>query len=225
MKPWIPQLRAIFVLFHLVAVTLMAAPAPAGGMKRAAWKDPTVQAELRAWRDRLSGLGLDRSPEAFEQDLWELAAGFMRVRRQVLRPFRPYYRWCGTWQTWRMFIAPHRFPARLHIELSDGGGDYRSVYVARSPEHTWLAPQLDQARMRAALFRYGWPSYGRSWSQLADWIAARAAADFPEAERIRLRMWKYRTPSPEQVLAGERPEGRWVNVQLRALEPLRRGDP
>lgn len=222
---WLPHLRAAFVLFHLAAVILMAVPAPAGGMKKAAWQDPTVQAEFAVWVNRFNALGAELTPAEFEQRLWDFSVGFMDARNAVLKPFRPYYHWCGTWQTWRMFIAPHRFPARLEIDLSEERGEYRTLYAARSDEHTWLRPQLDHGRMRAAMFRYGWSSYGRSWEQFADWAAVRAAAEFPEAEHLRLRMWKYKTPTPAQVRAGEEPAGRWVNVQLRALAPLREESP
>jgi hypothetical protein len=219
-KPWIPHLRAAFVLFHLVAVTLMAVPAPAGGMKRGAWKDPTVQAEFAAWTDRFNALGAGLTVEEFEQQLWDFAVVFMEGRTRVLSPFQPYYHWAGTWQTWRMFIAPHRYPARLNIDLLFEDG-WRTVYVARSDEHTWLRQELDQERMRSAMFRYGWSSYRNTWREFVDWTALRALEDYPEATRLRARMYKQRTPTPEEARAGTEIEGKWVNTELRNLEKLR----
>ena len=40
------HIRTLFIAVHLLAITLMALPAPSGGMSRSAWKDPTVQAEF-----------------------------------------------------------------------------------------------------------------------------------------------------------------------------------
>jgi len=221
MREWVPHLRAAFVLFHLLAVILMAIPAPAGGMKKSAWKDPTVQSEFAAWTDRFNALGAGITQEEFETELWDFALGFMKVRTTVLKPFQPYYHWAGTWQTWRMFIAPHRFPARLHIDVLEqpevGERAWRTVYVARSTEHDWLKTELDQERMRSAMFRYGWSSYKRAWSEFADWAAVRAAADFPDATMIRLRMWKQRTRTPEEVREAIEPPGKWVNQELRPL--------
>jgi hypothetical protein len=57
----------------------------------------------------------------------------------------------------------------------------------------------------AAIFRYGWPRYRRSYEQLAGWIAGQAAVDFPTATRARVLMIKRRTPTPEEVRAGKRP--------------------
>jgi len=221
MREAIPHLRAAFVLFHLLAVVLMAIPAPAGGMKKSAWKDPTVQSEFAAWTDRFNALGAGITQEEFEAELWDFASGFMKVRKGVLKPFQPYYHYAGTWQTWRMFIAPHRYPARLHIDVMEHpkGGEraWRTVYVARSTEHDWLKTELDQERMRSAMFRYGWASYKGTWTQFADWAADRAREDFPDGKTIRLRMWKQRTRTPEEVREDVEPPGKWVNTQLRAL--------
>ena len=42
-----PQIRAVLVGCHVVAVLAMATPSPSAGLRRSSWKDPTVQAELR----------------------------------------------------------------------------------------------------------------------------------------------------------------------------------
>ena len=60
------HLRALFVVFHLVAITLMALPAPGGAMNRAAWADPTVQGEFAAWTSRINALGVAISQEELE---------------------------------------------------------------------------------------------------------------------------------------------------------------
>ncbi len=217
---WWRQLRAVLVLVHVAAILLAAIPAPEGGMNRAAWKDPTVQDELNAWAARLRSAGMELGDEEFQAALWSVGTRYTAVRSFVLRPLRPYYRYLGTNQSWRMFVAPHRYPARLHIDVEEDGA-WRPVYVARSPEYRWRARQLDDDRVRAALFRYAWPAYARSWRAFAAWVAARAAADFPGAQRVRLRYDKRRTPSPAEALAGEQPPGRWVRTRIIELAPLR----
>jgi hypothetical protein len=177
-------------------------------MSRSAWKDPTVQGEFSAWRDRLAGWGVELTAEEFEDGLWELAQGYMDARNQVLAPFRRYYAYAGTWQSWRMFVAPHRHPGRLHIEVREGG-DYRTVYVARSDEHTWLRSQLDHDRMRSSVFRYAWKRYYKHWRVFGTWVAKQAAEDFPEADRVRLRFFRYQTLSPEAARAGAELEGKF----------------
>ena len=225
LKVWGDQLAmaarvsvALLVFLHVWFITLQALPAPGGGMNKRDWKSDTVQGEFRAWTQRLNAMGVEIEQQALEDHLWELATGVMKVRREALRPMYPYYRNAGTWQSWRMFVAPHRYPSRLHIEIKEAGL-WRTVYVARSPESDWRAHQLDHDRFRAALFRYGWgKKYGRQWRGFGDWIAREAAIDFPEATELRLRFWSYRTRSPEEVREGVDEDGRWHRSRTLSLE-------
>lgn len=198
MSAW-PQVRAALIALHLVAITLMALPAPVGGMNRKAWAEPTVQAELDAWAARL---GVDR--DTFEDQLWDVASAVMTVRTAALKPFRPYYRLCGTHQSWRMFVAPHVYPSRLQVRVRTGK-DWQTVYEVRSAEHAWHREQLDTDRMRSAVFRYGWTTYEPTYRQFAKWLADQALADFPDADEVQVRFVKARTPTPEQARAGEEP--------------------
>ena len=215
-----PQLRALFVAGHLMAVVLGALPAPEGGMQRSAWQDATVQEELSTWAERLRSLGMDLDDAAFQEGLWQVAVRFMQGREAVLAPFQPYYRLAGTHQSWRMFVAPHTHPARLHIDLREGDG-WRGLYLERDPELVWMGRVLDQDRTRSLLFRYAWPSYGKAWRELCDWLGRKAARDFPQAEQLRLRFWKQRTPSAAEVRAGREPEGRFVRERIVDLPALR----
>lgn len=218
----VPHLRGLFVAFHLVAIGLMALPAPEGGLNRATWQDPTVKAELTAWHDRLVP---GWTQERFEAELYQGASAIMKVRRATLAPFRWYYDLCGTDQTWRMFVAPQTVPTRLEIELQDEqGGPWRPIFVERSPEWTWRATQLGNERMRSAVFRYGWKHYQKSERQLGAWLAGRAATDFPDAYAMRTRWYRYRTASPQQVLDGTEPAGKYERTSVYPLA-LRRGSP
>ena len=212
-----PQARAFLVALHLVAITLMALPAPGGGMQRSAWADPTVQAEFDVWYARLAGVGAPVGDRAeFEDRLFEFAQSFMKARGQVLEPFVPYYRYFGTYQSWRMFVAPHTHPARMHVEIRVDG-EWQPVYVERSAEHQWLGWQLDQDRFRSAVFRYSWRPYRKVYRQFVDWLAVQALRDFPEATDLRVRFYKAKSPSPEQVKRGDIPKGRFEMAEVRKL--------
>ncbi|MEZ4318079.1 MAG: hypothetical protein R3F61_11265 [Myxococcota bacterium] len=219
MKAW-PHVRAALLAAHLLAIVLMALPSPQGGMNRSAWKDPTVQGELAAWTLRLNAVGIGMQQPEVEELAWNLANAYEDGRGVVLAPFMPYYRYCGTWQSWRMFVAPHRFPGRLTIDVMERG-EWRTIYVARSADHTWRATQLDHDRMRAAIFRYGWRHYRRSYGTFGSWVAARVIEDFPDAERVRLRFYKYRTASPEEVRTHTEPEGEYTGALILDLKELR----
>lgn len=208
------HLRAVLIATHLVAITLMALPNPGSGLQRSAWKDATVQQEFGVWRGRLAALGWELEPAEFEQFLWSNAMAFHKGRKAVIAPFDWYYRYCGTWQSWRMFVAPHRYPARLEIAIDRGDGTWDAIYQARSPTLNWNREQLDHERLRAAVFRYGWPAYKRTWTQFAIWNAGKIFEDYPEAQAVRLRFFKYRSPSPAEVRAGDEIDGTYIHPRI-----------
>jgi hypothetical protein len=220
-RPWWVHLRTLFILFHLVAVVLVAVPSVGNsGMNRSAWKQPTVQGEFRAWSARLSGLGLQLSPAELEERGWAFATAFEGARRVVLAPFQPYYRYVGTYQSWKMFVAPHRFPTRTEIAVDRGAG-FEVVYLARDPELTWNATWFDHDRFRSVLFRMGWPHFKQQRRHLVDFVAKRAAADFPDALRVRVAFLRSETPTPAQTAAGFEPKVTREFQNLRDLAPLR----
>ncbi len=199
-RAW-PHLRVAFVLFHIVVITLMAIPAPGGGMQRSSWKDPTVQAEFATWTELLNSLGAELTKKELEDGLWELSLAYMARRSDVLDPLRPYYRYTGSQQSWRMFVAPHRWPAKLRIDLKTHDA-WETIYLARDPDLDWRARQLDHDRMRSAIFRFAWKSYRGSYNSFTRWVADRAAKDFPHATHVRVLFLKQQTPSAKQVREG-----------------------
>jgi len=213
------HIRAVFVTLHLLVITLMALPTPEGGLDRASWQDPTVQDELTAWTHTLNRCGIDVTREALEDWLWTLAVRYVRVRHTVFNPVSPYNEACGTGQSWCMFVAPHRYPTLLHIDIEEGGS-WRPVYIERSDEHTYLSRELDSYRFRSVIFRFGWPGFEDDLERFARWVQRRATQDFPNAERVRVRLFKSRTRSPEEVRDNVAVEGefvRTVELPLRAM--------
>jgi hypothetical protein len=213
-----PQLRAALVLFHLTVITGVALPSPGPGANRTTWRDPTVQAEFRAWNERLTSLGFASTSEGLQQRVFGVARDYSALRRRLIEPLLPWLRLTGTGQSWRMFVAPHRNPARLQIDLEQGGV-WTPLYRARSGEHAWRAIVFDHDRMRSATFRYAWPPYRKRYAQLVRWIAARVREDFPEATRVRVSYEKYATPSPQDAREGRVPEGRTILARVVSLEP------
>ncbi len=221
---WWPQVRAVLVGIHVLGVVAMATPSPSAGMKRSLWKEQTVQQEFRAWHERLVALGARFTQDEMEEALWGFAVRWEEGRDVLLTPFEPYGRYLGVNQSWRMFVAPHRFPTRLSVDLEEDGV-WRPLYEERSPEHEWQRAVFDHDRMRSAIFRFGWPQYKKSWESFSLWVAERAAQEFPDATRLRTRMFKYQTLSPEAARAGQDPEGTWRQERVHLLAPLRKGAP
>lgn len=215
------HLLGAFVLFHLVAITLGATPSVRAALSRAQWRDPVVQEELGQWARRLDDVGVWVTKRQLEDFLWEVTVGWTRVRDGVVGPFEPYLRVTGSRQPWRLFTAPHRYPSRLEIAVRPRGGAFRDVYVARSDEHDWQRRRFDDVRFRKAIYMYGWSSRQKAWRQFTRWVAREAARDFPDAAEVRVRFWRYKTPSPDDVLARRLPRGHARYARVLDLEELR----
>ena len=186
-----PHLRALLVLIHLLIIVALTTPDLGGTMSRRAWKQPAVQRELAPWAQRF---GL--TPEDFENRLWSLASGWTRWRRRALAPLKPYSTYTGVRQRWRMFASPNRIPARYEIDIKRAG-QWQPIYVSRSSEYTWRRALFDHDRMRASMSRATWPNYQQRYRLLCHWIATQVEKDFPQAQAVRVRRYRYATPSPD----------------------------
>ena len=189
------HLRAILVLLHLVAITAVAFPAPVG-MRRTDLENPDVKAAIEAWRGVAGTFGVEVDPDEFRETLWTAGNGMLDARRSALEPFAPYYRYAGTRQSWSMFGYLNHTPARLEIHIDHGTG-WEPLFIARTTAHTWRAHQFDQERFRGLVNAFSWRQGRSKLRKVADWVAIRAAADFPEAERVRLRMHARPLPDPD----------------------------
>ena len=217
-----PHLRAAFVTVHVAAVVLAALPAPVGSLQRSAWSEPTVARELDAWHARARAVGLGYDRDAFEDRLYELARGWVHGRQAVLEPFRPYYRYLGVEQSWRMFVAPHKHPSRLQIHIRPSPDSaWELLYSQGDPDYAWRSAQLEHTRMRSALFRYSWPGYRRSYRALTRWVGREVAAERPDAGQVRLQWLRQKTPTPAQVRTDTRPPPTVVRPYVTDLSGLR----
>jgi hypothetical protein len=213
---WWPQVRAALISLHLVAVSLLAFPAPpAHAVDPAAWQNPRVQEELHAWAERFQAAGIDVSPAELEESAFAAACRFLQIRDALVWPFQPYYEYCGTYQSWRMFTGPEHAPTRLQVDIQEYG-QWRTVHVERDPERTWLDGWLSHHRMRPAVESFAMSE--SAFEPFAAWIAESAERDFPEARRVRVRYWKQPTPTPEELRAGHVQEARCVCETVIALE-------
>lgn len=193
------QLRAIFVAFHLIAITAAAFPAPVG-MRRADLDSPDVHAAIEAWHVATSALGMSVEPDELREWLWEAGSGLLDARRAALQPLQPYYSYTGARQGWSMFGTLNHTPARLEIHIDHGAG-WEPLFIARTRAHAWRAAQLDQERLRGLVNPFSWKRSRAKLRKVTDWVALQAATDFPQARRIRLRMVARPLPDPAELRA------------------------
>ena len=198
------HLRALFVLFHLVAITLLALPAPVGGMTRKNFADPQLQQTFESWRGLLGGFGWQMSAAEFEDLAWRAGTTMIASRNVVLVPFRPYARWTGAAQGWRMFGTTNRVPARMRVVL----------WEARSETATWRRRFFDEGHARGVMNDWSWMRDKRGYQRFARWLARDIYLELPDAGSVRVTMLQRTTPRPKVLAAEGFPpdELRWVEV-------------
>lgn len=214
------HLRGALVLLHVLAVLALALPSVRGNLSRKAFRDPVVQHELAQWSGRARELGFSLDNKGLEDLVFTVGHAYSDVRDVLVWPFTRYVRFFGLWQTWNLFTAPHRFPSRLEIDLEEDGR-FSPLFVARSSEHTWRRAELDDVRLRKAVYLLGWHTRGADVRRFATWVAKEAAKDFPAATRVRVRFFRYKTPTPEQVRAGAPLEGAYRGERVIVLDEHR----
>jgi len=203
-----PHLVAAAVLWHGLAMVFDATPDTSAGLRRQAWKEPTVQAEFASYAELL---GVEEP--VLEEQLWAFATGWNTARGTLIAPFRRYLALVHCSQSWQMFVAPHTTPSRLQVQEMTPEGGWATLFEERDPEHTWMVTAFGTERMRASVFRWSWPSYESSWKRGCQGLAEVRFAE-SETTAVRCRFWQAPTPSPDQVLDDSAPPGRWVREQV-----------
>jgi hypothetical protein len=202
---WIASIRGLFVIFHLVAISVMAFPCPVGSVvDRSVWKTADVQEDVADWSERLGV-----TPVELQDGVFAVAERHIDIHQRVQAPFALYYKYCGTYQSWNMFGTAPRTATRLHIDVEEDGV-WRPIYIERDPEHTWQARWFDHCRFRPVLKRLGAGHHDEAMPAFARFAARHAARDYPEAKQVRVRFYEFRTLAPEDTRAGKMSEGRFL---------------
>jgi hypothetical protein len=200
------HVRAALVAWHVAAIVTAAIPGPSVGVGGAIWRQPSVQAELAAWSARLG-----TTPARLQAWLVPAATEAFRVRHAVRRPFAPYLAWTGTEQTWQLFSAPDRVPMRFQIAARRGEfAPWETLFEERAAGATWHASYFDHARVRRAVFWYGWLSFAAPEGSHCAWVARQVFRERPDVQVVRCRYYRAPTPSAAQVRAGREPDGQWI---------------
>lgn len=196
---------AAFVLWHGSAMLASALPSPGAGLNRSYWSDPTVQAEFGTWAGML---GVES--DALQDDVFALAQRVQAAVDGVRAPFKPWLDLTHTRQSWKMFVAPHRYPTRLQLRVAGAGGQWRVVYEEDRPGAGWMAARFRNERVRASVFAWGWPAARTKWRSACAGFARDLFGEVPDVERVQCRFAKITSPSAAEVLAGEAPAEKWV---------------
>lgn len=214
-----PHVRTVLIFLHVLAVIALSLPTPYAVSSRKSWQNPNMQQDLQQWSERLEWLGYDNKGE-LEDDLWALSQGYLRLRRQFIRPFQIYSKYSGTRQGWRMFSNPRIEAAPIHIDIYRDGA-WQPVYRPFSDEYDFRGDTLRHNRFRKLLGRTESKKRRALYEQVAGFLAGWTARAFPDAIKVRVRQYRYFTLPPEDVRAGREPDGKYERVREYDAEALR----
>lgn len=214
-----PHVRTLLIGFHVVAVVALSMPTPHAVSSRDQWQNPNMQSDLKQWAKRLSFLGYD-NPKELEDDLWNLAQGYLELRKSFIRPFQKYAKYSGSRQGWRMFANPRIEPAVLHIDVEIDSA-WQPVYRPHSDKYDFFGDTFRHNRMRKLMGRLGRPNMRGYYQYLVKFLAPRVARAHPSADKLRFQLYRYHSLSPEDVRAGTEPKGAFERVLVLPAEKFR----
>ena len=215
-KAW-AHLRALFILFHVVAVAAVACPAPTKGTPSKIWQRESVQAEVRGWAERLQRLGVAVTPAELTTFGHEASVTWTRIRTPLVAPFVTYNRYSGVGQGWYMFTAPDRYPAAFELEVRRGGR-YSTLFLLGRADNEWRTSMLLDHRLRRAFFQVAWADGGARFRSFCESLATRAFVDFADADLVRCRLWQTPVQTVDELRRGVARQKK----QLRAHEVPRK---
>ncbi|MEM6927049.1 MAG: hypothetical protein AAF602_08985 [Myxococcota bacterium] len=183
-------LVALFVVFHIVAVAVLAIPTP-GHDAYDATRYPRVVKTL----DTLEAAGVPRTwSEWAVNDAWPM---LRRGIHTLEAPFRPYARLVGARQSWRMFASVKRAMGRIEVDVHDADG-WRPWFRMISPQHDGGETLLRHERIRTLVNRFAIRGGRGAFRRLVPVLADVARAEGVEGDRLRVRMrWMVFPPAAE----------------------------
>lgn len=150
---------------------------------------PQAQRDLATWRDLLGSVGIHVDSEELGRFAMDTSSALASVHDALKAPFKPMFRLVGANQSWALFAAATTEPERLVVEIRRAGSpEWVPVLRRLDPCCTWREEQLEYRRVRGVWDGQEGGGNRPGYKGLTKWIAARAFADFPDAERVRVRM-------------------------------------
>ncbi len=197
-RPWRERLRTCALAAYILVCLAFTLPAGSRLANKQVWDSPHNAEQFTRWAHTLTGLGFEVSGAEMKRWLWDFTRRYLRTYSAVMRPLSWLPQQLGFGQSWRMFSNPQTTPSRLWVEADEGGG-FAPIYVSRSSQHTWHAAFFEHHRVRKLLGRIGRGGRDAAYEALAAWTAKRVFEEYPRASRVRIRIYTWSTPGPEDA--------------------------
>jgi hypothetical protein len=195
--------RGALLALVLVVHGIAASPLPKS-VKRSQLESPIGREELDHWVNILGGVGVTVTRAELEDATLVVGSRAADVRRTLLGPFQPWFRFTGTGQGWGLFTTPDTFPHQLVVEVRRGE-TWETVYAGLDPDATWNRDRFAYRRLRG-VYDGNTRKPGASYDNFVAQVGAWALADFPDASAARVGFVRFHTRAPDQPPDPERAE-------------------
>lgn|GEM_PF-2523630 len=129
--------------------------------------------------------------------------GYNRFRGRVRDVHEVYSACCGVRQGWRMFNAVGAKTARVDVAVRIDG-KWKFAYVERSDKHEWNRAAFDHYRWREYFNHLRKKKKDAAWTNFLAWLSVAVVEDFPDADRVRVRVRQTAYPEPAELLEQRR---------------------
>jgi hypothetical protein len=187
------HVRAALIAFALLVHGIAASPLPKS-VRRAQFDTPIAQEEIGRWVHLLTSVGIVTTHAEIAEASITYGTALADLRTTLLGPFRPWFRISGTGQAWGLFTFPDTFPHQLTVEI-ERGGTWERIFAGLDDDATWMRTTLAYRRVRG-VYDGNTRKPAKSYDNLANWLAARALADFPDATAARIGFVRFHTKAP-----------------------------
>jgi len=125
-----------------------------------------------------------------------IGAAWNSVRTAVRSRGDNYRRYLGTRQSWAMFKGSVKSNGQMQIAVHNGE-KWHTVYVERSRSREWRKPSFDHYRWREMFAHFARKKKRRQWHNMGKWVSGLLFEQYPEVQRVRLRIKGGKTPTAE----------------------------
>jgi hypothetical protein len=182
------QVRAVVIAIVLVGHGIYALPLPAPvTSKQLATTD--AERDLAVWRHGLAVVGIEVEDDQLRRFAIQGSAGLSRLHKVLKAPFKPAFDLVGANQAWALFASATTRPERLVVEIQRGSSTTWEPILRRlDPCCTWRESALEYRRIRGVWDGQDDDEQRPGYKGLTRWIARRAFEDYPDAQRVRVRL-------------------------------------
>jgi len=199
----------------VIVLNVTAAMPLPGPIKKSALDDPAVIEEFNKWIGILGTFGYHTTKQELAEDVLLLSNGSRAVRKQLMRPFRPFFAFTKTHQGWGLFAYPDSHPFTMEIAARASSQEkWETLYRSQDSEHQWSGGLLHFRRVRG-MYNPSAKKTPGPYNRVVTLLANRIFDEFPQHNQVRVRFLRARTWIPGEPVDNSPPKQKYMRMRTR----------